>query len=325
MLPEKNYSQNIFIEISNLEHGGLGWELGTCLWSPVFDKAKSKKWQLLENVKVNDIIIHLIKISGEYYFYGVSNAISNIIKTESEPPKSSTWANMSPYQRINLNNFNIIPSPYPIKSFFSKFEAQLKGILKNNENNFYVEYGSSKELRMAQKYFAKCSDELYNLFNILSDELNFSPNFYSENTNIPTVNEPQNPDYNSPGRIETTISRIIRDTKLSKATKKENSWKCQICGTSLYLPNGYYYAEGHHLQPLGGEHEGPDVKENIIILCPNHHSEFDYGSIAINPETNLTEHLDVKNEYHNKSLYYERKDLGKEFLIYHYNQRFKKL
>jgi putative restriction endonuclease len=37
-----------------------------------------------------------------------------------------------------------------------------------------------------------------------------------------------------------------------------------------------------HIRPLGAPHNGPDVKENIIIcLCPNHHVLFDSGAITL--------------------------------------------
>ena len=32
---------------------------------------------------------------------------------------------------------------------------------------------------------------------------------------------------------------------------------------------------------MGSPHNGPDVKENIIILCPNCHVKFDNGVIDI--------------------------------------------
>ncbi|ENH98191.1 HNH endonuclease [Gracilibacillus halophilus YIM-C55.5] len=100
--------------------------------------------------------------------------------------------------------------------------------------------------------------------------------------------------------------------------KVENEYICQICGTTTFLPGGNRYAEGHHLQPLGGNHHGPDILENIIILCPNHHAEFDYCSIAINPNTLYIEHVDTNDYYYNRPLAYQKNNLSMEFLEYHY-------
>ena len=56
---------------------------------------------------------------------------------------------------------------------------------------------------------------------------------------------------------------------------------CQICKTRIPLGKNSYYSEAHHIRPLGSNHKGPDIKENLVVLCPNHHAEFDYGVLRI--------------------------------------------
>lgn len=90
-------------------------------------------------------------------------------------------------------------------------------------------------------------------------------------------------DYPQPERTETTTSRIIRNTDIIKNLKEMYDHKCQVCGTSRQKSGGNGYAEGHHLQPLGDPHDGPDVRENILVLCPNHHADFDYGTHIPHP------------------------------------------
>ncbi len=81
-----------------------------------------------------------------------------------------------------------------------------------------------------------------------------------------------------PDKISTTIMRSVRDTTLSNIIKEERNYQCQVCGIALKL-KGKYYAETHHVKPLGLD--GPDVRSNMLVLCPNHHVLFDYGEIAI--------------------------------------------
>ncbi len=312
-----------FIEITNLVHGGSGWELGTCLWSPERDSGGAKAWQLMEQAMPGDIIFHLVKIGGEYHWYGISKTSSPVLSGLPEPPQADKWSNMAPYQRINVEFFQILDSPYPINSFFQTYEQILRSIYVN-EKSFYVEYGDNLSLRVAQRYFANCPLGVYNLFNDCSIVLNFNPLFRDFDF-VPTENEPQNPDYSSPGRVKTTISRIIRDTPLSRQVKSRNNWKCQVCGLSILLPNGSRYSEGHHLKPLGGVAQGPDTSDNIIVLCPNHHTEFDYGSIAINPITSLINHIELTNPFNNMPLNYHRNDLNQEFIKYHYIERYNKI
>lgn len=88
-------------------------------------------------------------------------------------------------------------------------------------------------------------------------------------------------DVDGPGRVETTTYRILRDTYLARRVKRLHNFKCQVCGHTIRLSDGGYYAEGHHMKPLGGIHKGPDLMRNILCLCPNHHTELDYGARRI--------------------------------------------
>lgn len=84
-----------------------------------------------------------------------------------------------------------------------------------------------------------------------------------------------------PGRQRQETYRILRDTNLARKLKILHNNKCQLCGESIQLPSGKGYSEAHHIKPLGAPHNGPDIAENIIVLCPNHHVMLDYGVIEI--------------------------------------------
>ncbi len=103
------------------------------------------------------------------------------------------------------------------------------------------------------------------------------------------------------------IERIIRDTKVSRWVKYVHECHCQICGTSLELKSGQLYAEAHHIKPLGNVHHGPDVIENILCVCPNHHVLLDYGAISIDKIHLLqVEGHEIRDEYinyHNSVIY----------------------
>jgi hypothetical protein len=84
-------------------------------------------------------------------------------------------------------------------------------------------------------------------------------------------------DLEPPPKVEVTVCRIVRDTAVAAAVKRMHKHRCQICNRRIELSDGWY-SEAHHIQPLGGVHKGPDVKENILCVCPNHHAELDYGA-----------------------------------------------
>jgi putative restriction endonuclease len=83
-----------------------------------------------------------------------------------------------------------------------------------------------------------------------------------------------------PERRQVTVSRIIRDTAEARRVKQLYDFTCQVCGTRLVAPAGLY-AEGAHIKPLGAPHNGPDRSDNILCLCPNHHTLFDLGAFTI--------------------------------------------
>lgn len=65
----------------------------------------------------------------------------------------------------------------------------------------------------------------------------------------------------------------------------------------------------------------PDVKENLIVLCPNHHAEFDYGGLAIDPESFEVVHLDSDNPVHGRQVKTNH-ELSKVYLEFHMEEIF---
>jgi len=94
------------------------------------------------------------------------------------------------------------------------------------------------------------------------------------------------------------LYRIIRDTAIARRVKYLHNSKCQVCGDTIKLNTDVFYAEAHHIRPLGGKHKGPDVIENIICVCPNHHVLLDYGALKIDKlKLRLAEGHFIRDEY----------------------------
>ena len=113
------------------------------------------------------------------------------------------------------------------------------------------------------------------------------------------------PGNQNPGRKEFTSNRIMRNTILAQQIKKLVNFQCQLCETRIQLKDGNFYCEAHHIKPLGKPHNGPDVKENILVVCPNCHIKCDNAVLKLN----LNE---IKNNVQGISI---------EF-IKHHNERF---
>lgn len=91
-------------------------------------------------------------------------------------------------------------------------------------------------------------------------------------------------------RRQATVSRIVRDTRVTQRVKERYGHQCQVCRVAIADGLGAH-AEGAHVQPLGGGHEGPDVEGNVLCLCPNHHLMLDQGMIAITDDLQVVEVL----------------------------------
>jgi 5-methylcytosine-specific restriction endonuclease McrA len=86
----------------------------------------------------------------------------------------------------------------------------------------------------------------------------------------------------SPYKQETVVNKFIRnDSDKVQFLKKYWHYKCQFpgCTARIQTKNGPDYVEVAHIIPVaeGGESEFG----NLLVLCPNHHKEFDEGNLEI--------------------------------------------
>ena len=121
----------------------------------------------------------------------------------------------------------------------------------------------------------------------------------------------------NPDRVETTRSRIIRNTDLTHDMKRMYNHTCQICGVSRQGLGGSPYAEAHHIRPLGRPHEGPEDPENILVLCPNHHADFDYGRLTVDPETHRVTHTYEESADGTELDILDPHEISEDHLTYH--------
>lgn len=109
-----------------------------------------------------------------------------------------------------------------------------------------------------------------------------------------------------PKRKAIMVDSITRNQTLVKRIKQLREHICQICSEKLNLGQNTYYSEVHHIKPLGKPHNGVDVIENMICVCPNCHKKLDYASIGINFENIIQIHgheIGMEYvEYHNSRI-----------------------
>jgi predicted restriction endonuclease len=76
--------------------------------------------------------------------------------------------------------------------------------------------------------------------------------------------------------VEATIT-VRKDTPLIKALKNAANYKCQFngCTAQIKMESGKYYVEVAHIKAV--KDGGTSILGNLLVLCPNHHKEFDCG------------------------------------------------
>jgi len=121
--------------------------------------------------------------------------------------------------------------------------------------------------------------------------------------------------YITPDRVKRDSYQIKRNPKLAENIKDTYDFKCQVCGVYLDSPKNPI-AIGAHIKGLGKPDDGPDVIENMLCLCPNHHDQFDKFSFYIEPKTLIVRGI---KDYEGKALTIKH-EIDNEFLEYRYKK-----
>jgi hypothetical protein len=117
-----------------------------------------------------------------------------------------------------------------------------------------------------------------------------------------------------PKRVHIQTTRIIRDTTKTKKLKKRYGYRCQLCSDRISISPNRFYAEVHHIRPLGGSHMGLDDESNMIVVCPTHHAYFDLGVPKFSSEKeviigNKIFRLTLKHELSYENLKYHNTEI----------------
>jgi HNH endonuclease len=70
--------------------------------------------------------------------------------------------------------------------------------------------------------------------------------------------------------------RFVRNGKIRSAVLRRADGRCEHCGVAGFkTQSGNIYLETHHVISLAKQ--GPDMLDNVIALCANHHREAHFG------------------------------------------------
>jgi 5-methylcytosine-specific restriction protein B len=148
------------------EHGGPGWEFGTCLWSPSKDKGGKDWYKAMREVRKGDLVLNVC----DKYLRGASYAKDSFVERTDEPPKPGQWAGMAPYYRIDLDGFTPTDSTLLLDDLLKQHREQVGQELEASaEREDYLrppfQYFDTERTRLgfAQTYLTYCSAGLYDV------------------------------------------------------------------------------------------------------------------------------------------------------------------
>lgn len=267
---------------------------------------------LVEWLKLNDITVKYLK---SYFTYRQSLHYTDdyLLVMENEPLDNSKINKLFQclHRRDNIVLFgnkkvyqSLLTRSMMLYILISTNGKGLYQILLEQETNTALEQAFKEYLSIIR---TENKNELYDRYKI--EEIlpkkkrtgEFDVGFYSE---LNDVNQSDIGDYdmNNNRNLENnklSIQRMVRDSKISRYLRKQYDNECQLCGYRLRKSNGEYYSEAHHIQPYNRVHRGDDNSHNLIVLCPNCHTQFDDLYYAIHPNTQRVHCIFGENDqYH---------------------------
>jgi len=195
-----------------------------------------------------------------------------------------TWKNINPKDTIYVGDKN--KSKILFKCIVKKTildENSPKKLWPKNircqSNKFLVNIKNMKTLNTNFHEFLRLHNiknkNKSGLFTIV-DEIKKNKPQEKDTAPLPTDYEEPPKKYNS------KVTRFIRDTTLTKELKIIYNNTCQVCNLKIKIDKNTDYSEVHHVRPL--KEKGEDNFPNMIVLCPNHHTMFDYNVMGISKD-----------------------------------------
>jgi hypothetical protein len=274
--------RRVFIEVTKMvhEHGGPGWNFGTCLWSPRRNKRGSDSYALMRAVQQGDLVIHILEDtwpSGgkEHRIVGQSLATGRVALRNDEPPQPGDWVGQAPYYRVPLGAYSEFSTPCSVGAFVDLYDSDLRRDLKRRSTYYpFTLYGGGLEVRLRQGgYMNDCTPSLFDLVRTAVGEGPLPPR-------TPPLPVPASADadlqYKETKRLAGERYAFARNPGLVKAARALRGFTCEACDFNFmatYGAIGDEYIECHHVHPLG-RRDRPTTSttvRDVRMVCANCH------------------------------------------------------
>ena len=277
MLPAFNDYKRVFLETTKSEHdhGGAGWEFGTCLWSPVRNASGARFYEIMKEPNAGDLVLHNYHYSPDgrtarSYLTGYSIVDQPAAISTDEPPNAGVWQGRGQYYRIELRDYSQIDAPLDFRVFSKNYAERLRDELDYHLPKFFPFTISGGTVRLNQGMYLTRIPRI--LYSTLLEALGVEGSQISakEKTRAHRT-------YAEGERYRREVSYFLRNPKLAEDAKEHFEYTCQICGFSPQKIYGKRHSttglDCHHLDPLAGRsgYTAESTLNDVTVLCANCH------------------------------------------------------
>ena len=223
-----------------------------------------------------DRVVHVYRTDyngiADTYIIGNSNVSRPVREVADEPPSPGDWGGMSPYYRIDLDNYVQFRAPLPIRRFMDDYEGEIRADLTENSPRFYPFNTHGAGLRTVQGiYLARSTPDLDSL---LEQALGI------ETADGDGDTEQRHREYTESRRQARERYFFARNPVLAREAKRLYGHQCCACGFCFldrYGDLGRDFIEVHHVDQLAerSELEWTDqlrtTVDRVAVVCSNCH------------------------------------------------------
>lgn len=215
------------------------------------------KHLLDEGISIHDRLNHITDKKSEYYYKGINKGILTPILLVSNPQKYGILNDVS-YKALKMMGFvNQLP-----KKIGDRY-LTINNILFQLKSTWKIPFWHLDWI----------------LWYVANNETINDEDLIDKISRDKMIENLKNLKETDSAIITTNGKCFLRDAKTISQIKFLRDYKCQICGTRILKKNGQYYIEAAHIKEKSKG--GSELPNNILVLCPNHHAEFDHGQREI--------------------------------------------
>lgn len=117
------------------DHGGKGWELGRCIWSPAHDRlGRTQKYRVMNWPSVGDPVVNC----SAGIVLGVSRVCRPVEITSAGPPNPGPWGYARSFYRLSLNQYAEFESRVALNAIAKQFLNPLREDIERNRPKYFL-------------------------------------------------------------------------------------------------------------------------------------------------------------------------------------------